>query len=1084
MYKILFVAFLFFAHEGAAAPVIRDTVPSGVPQLFGGKYYKFNGYVLVDSFLMTAAGDTNAIPYFPSLEFKSSDNRWYGYDRSRWQKFLFPSDTTSLSNRINLKLNISDTGAMLSPYLRKIDTASLSNRINLKLNISDTSDMLSPYLRKIDTAAMLSPYVNLAGYGIIKTGQMIRVDTGATGVATQHDLSAQLNSNIGTAYRWLQPSSQEIKTFNPGYGVLADSTTLSNTITAKIDTLTVDARYPKIYNVVSGFGAKPDGKERFDGAMTSGSPILTCVSCNFTANDVGKAIRVDGAVTGGDLVTTIAGFTNSSTVTLSANATRTVTNDTLIFGTDNTAFIQRAIDSASINGDAEVYIPAGIYVLAGPLVTSYEGANPNSQLVWQVAKFGDSTFNRRKYFSIRGVQKINDNPSTLREDYPTALYGTVLYSIINGSGTLPAVFGTRANGGAFGDINYNMPTFKNLTIILPRNRYAGGPSIGGINGYYSSSTPMENISVGISGSIYKQPEPTNDIAAIVVGKNSSEIYTSLKNVTTFATKYGFIVSEDVSVDHCIAHAHIYGWTFIADSYPVAASFMAAHWCQYSINIPNSTLFGFIPSGTSYLSIQQLSVEVYDGSSMGAPAWLNYQYVINDPGNNGSGTIHDYVVGQAECCTNMSKFNKNGGTNIYCHQSGTHLAQEFNGWLTVDKTNKRLGLADGPISPTSTIQVSKNLAGFIDLAIYNTNSAGQAGNQVVNNLSQTLGTRVLGSTATGYGAWATGGSALYGNAAGGMHIFQDHNSSITFSTGAGTPAPKRMEITGVGAVNIIGDQQDQFTITGNNIGRTSINIRNTNASGNTSLLVDNDRGSLAAHTGILTGGQSFASSFFGVSSADKTMIYHGGASGTGLLFGTLTSTPIIIGTNNAERMRLSSGGELQIGSTTDQGAFTLQNTGGLYQNGTFSLRGTLTGDNTMNILVKGTDSVVYQIPQTIVASGTYTPTLTAVANISASTAYQCQYMRVGNVVTVSGKVDIDPTSGSNTLTQLGISLPIASGVPNDFECGGVGHSSASHELGGAIRADTVNDRAELIFTTQTVITNQSWFFTFTYLIDNS
>ena len=36
---------------------------------------------------------------------------------------------------------------MLNPYLRKIDTTSLSNRINLKLSISDTSAMLSPYLR-------------------------------------------------------------------------------------------------------------------------------------------------------------------------------------------------------------------------------------------------------------------------------------------------------------------------------------------------------------------------------------------------------------------------------------------------------------------------------------------------------------------------------------------------------------------------------------------------------------------------------------------------------------------------------------------------------------------------------------------------------------------------------------------------------------------------------------------------------------------------------------------------------------------------------------------------------------------------
>lgn len=61
-------------------------------------------------------------------------------------------DTTGLSNRINFKLNISDTALLL----RKSDTTSLSNRINLKLNISDTSSLL----RKTDTAT-LSNRINL-----------------------------------------------------------------------------------------------------------------------------------------------------------------------------------------------------------------------------------------------------------------------------------------------------------------------------------------------------------------------------------------------------------------------------------------------------------------------------------------------------------------------------------------------------------------------------------------------------------------------------------------------------------------------------------------------------------------------------------------------------------------------------------------------------------------------------------------------------------------------------------------------------------------------------------------------------------
>jgi len=49
----------------------------------------------------------------------------------------------------------------------------------------DTID-LTPYVLKVDTASMLAPYIRLAGYGIIKTGQIIRADTTSpNGLATR-----------------------------------------------------------------------------------------------------------------------------------------------------------------------------------------------------------------------------------------------------------------------------------------------------------------------------------------------------------------------------------------------------------------------------------------------------------------------------------------------------------------------------------------------------------------------------------------------------------------------------------------------------------------------------------------------------------------------------------------------------------------------------------------------------------------------------------------------------------------------------------------------------------------------------------
>lgn len=114
-----------------------------------------------------------------------------------------------------------------------------------------------------------------------------------------------------------------------------------------------------------------------------------------------------------------------------------------------------------------------------------------------------------------------------------------------------------------------------------------------------------------------------------------------------------------------------------------------------------------------------------------------------------------------------------------------------------------------------------------------------------------------------------------------------------------------------------------------------------------------------------------------------------------------------------------------------------------------------------------------------ASGVYTPTLTNVANLDASTAYQCQYLRVGSVVTVSGKVDIDPTLTA-TSTQLGISLPIGSNIGTAEDCCGTAFSSGIASQGSAILGDAANNRAQLQYIS-TDTTNQAMYFTFTYRI---
>jgi hypothetical protein len=114
----------------------------------------------------------------------------------------------------------------------------------------------------------------------------------------------------------------------------------------------------------------------------------------------------------------------------------------------------------------------------------------------------------------------------------------------------------------------------------------------------------------------------------------------------------------------------------------------------------------------------------------------------------------------------------------------------------------------------------------------------------------------------------------------------------------------------------------------------------------------------------------------------------------------------------------------------------------------------------------------------VFSGTYTPTLTNTTNVAASSAFGCQYMRVGSVVTVSGRVSIDPTATGRIV--LGMSLPVASSLGTLSNVGGtfsVAGVTASPSF-GAINAGVgvasfdgvINDAAA-----------RDYFFTFTYRV---
>jgi len=130
------------------------------------------------------------------------------------------------------------------------------------------------------------------------------------------------------------------------------------------------------------------------------------------------------------------------------------------------------------------------------------------------------------------------------------------------------------------------------------------------------------------------------------------------------------------------------------------------------------------------------------------------------------------------------------------------------------------------------------------------------------------------------------------------------------------------------------------------------------------------------------------------------------------------------------------------------------------------------------LIPDASMTVRGVVTTLLASGVYTPAITNVLNIAASSAYQCQYMRVGSVVTVSGMVNIDPTAAG--AAQLGIALPIASNFGALEDCGGVAFCPLVAGMGAAIYADAAANRAQMEWVAVDTSSRDMWF-SFTYRI---
>lgn len=118
---------------------------------------------------------------------------------------------------------------------------------------------------------------------------------------------------------------------------------------------------------------------------------------------------------------------------------------------------------------------------------------------------------------------------------------------------------------------------------------------------------------------------------------------------------------------------------------------------------------------------------------------------------------------------------------------------------------------------------------------------------------------------------------------------------------------------------------------------------------------------------------------------------------------------------------------------------------------------------------------------MLASGTYTPTLTASSNVTAATPNGTwHYKRVGNIMLVSGSANITVTSASSG-SGFYASLPVASDLTASTDLNGLLNGSSGGDSVGSVSGDTAADRASLSFVSGSVTGIRTMFCMFTYEI---
>jgi len=274
-------------------------------------------------------------------------------------------DTSTLSNRINLKLNISDTSAMLtnrikkdtSFLLQKRDTITLSNRIDLlsassnsatgtKFNISDTSLLL----QKSDTSFLLQKKdtITLSNRINLKAPIASPTFTGVVGGITKSMVGLGNVDNTSDANKPISLATQsaldlKFKITDTSYLLQkSDTASLSNRVNLK-----ASIESPTFTGTVSGISKSMVGLSNAENTSDADKAISTATQAaldlKFNIADTNRLLQRSDTITLSNRIDLLSSSTNSATGTK--------------FNTSDTSYLLQKRDTATLSNRINLKAP-------------------------------------------------------------------------------------------------------------------------------------------------------------------------------------------------------------------------------------------------------------------------------------------------------------------------------------------------------------------------------------------------------------------------------------------------------------------------------------------------------------------------------------------------------------------------------------------------------------------------------------------------------------------------------------------------------------------------------------------------------